>query len=147
LIIAPKSSSVHASSMCRVSHYAVLLLAFWGRNPCMQRVVRLFCAFCRFWTQEGGTVSQIRTQIGMFRPIRMDHTNCLQVAIKSIQFQFLLLFCQPLSVILAFLAGASVPADEVPVLSRSSRCSQKFAQYLTVQPRSASSSICNKCIT
>jgi hypothetical protein len=23
----------------------------------------------------------------MFRPIRMDHTNCLQVAIKSIQFQ------------------------------------------------------------
>jgi hypothetical protein len=23
-----------------------------------------------------------RTQIGMFRPIRMDHTNCLQVAIK-----------------------------------------------------------------
>ena len=22
----------------------------------------------------------------MFRPIRMDHTNCLQVAIKSIQF-------------------------------------------------------------
>ncbi len=26
-----------------------------------------------------------RTQIGMFRPIRMDHTNCLQVAIKSIQ--------------------------------------------------------------
>ncbi len=30
-----------------------------------------------------------RTQIGMFRPIRFDHTNCLQVAIKSIQFQFL----------------------------------------------------------
>jgi hypothetical protein len=29
-----------------------------------------------------------RTQIGMFRPIRMDHTNCLQVAIKTIQFQF-----------------------------------------------------------
>jgi hypothetical protein len=28
----------------------------------------------------------LRTQIGMFRPIRMDHTNCLQVAIKSIQF-------------------------------------------------------------
>jgi hypothetical protein len=28
-----------------------------------------------------------RTQIGMFRPIRMDHANCLQVAIKSIQFQ------------------------------------------------------------
>ena len=24
-----------------------------------------------------------RTQIGMFRPIRMDHTNCLQVAIKT----------------------------------------------------------------
>jgi hypothetical protein len=30
-----------------------------------------------------------RTQIGMFRPIRMDHTNCLQVAIKSIQFNSL----------------------------------------------------------
>jgi hypothetical protein len=29
-----------------------------------------------------------RTQIGMFRPIRMDHTNCLQVAIKSIQFNY-----------------------------------------------------------
>ncbi len=29
----------------------------------------------------------IMTQIGMFRPIRMDHTNCLQVAIKSIQIQ------------------------------------------------------------
>jgi hypothetical protein len=29
--------------------------------------------------------SGVRTQIGMFRPIRMDHTNCLQVAIKSIQ--------------------------------------------------------------
>jgi hypothetical protein len=24
-----------------------------------------------------------RTQIGMFRPIRLDHTNCLQVAIKT----------------------------------------------------------------
>ncbi len=24
----------------------------------------------------------------MFRPIRMDHTNCLQVAIKTLQFQF-----------------------------------------------------------
>ena len=28
-----------------------------------------------------------RTQIGMFRPIRMDHTNCLQVAIKTLQIQ------------------------------------------------------------
>jgi hypothetical protein len=28
----------------------------------------------------------VRTQIGMFRPIRMDHTNCLQVAIKTLQF-------------------------------------------------------------
>jgi hypothetical protein len=25
-----------------------------------------------------------RTQIDMFRPIRMDHTNCLQVAIKTL---------------------------------------------------------------
>jgi hypothetical protein len=24
-----------------------------------------------------------RIQIGMFRPIRVDHTNCLQVAIKT----------------------------------------------------------------
>ncbi len=29
------------------------------------------------------------TQIGMFRPIRMDHTNCLQVAIKSIQYIYM----------------------------------------------------------
>jgi hypothetical protein len=27
--------------------------------------------------------SKARTQIGMFRPIRMDHTNCLQLAIKT----------------------------------------------------------------
>ncbi len=27
-----------------------------------------------------------RAQIGMFRPIRLDHTNCLQVAIKTLQF-------------------------------------------------------------
>jgi len=26
------------------------------------------------------------TQIGMFRAIRMDHTNCLQLAIKTLQF-------------------------------------------------------------
>ncbi len=32
---------------------------------------------------------KVRTQIGMFRPIRMDHTNCLQVAIKTLQFQYL----------------------------------------------------------
>ncbi len=32
---------------------------FWWRNPCLQRVVRIFCVFCRFWTPEGGTVSQI----------------------------------------------------------------------------------------
>jgi hypothetical protein len=25
----------------------------------------------------------VRIQIGMFRPIRVDHTNCLQVAIKT----------------------------------------------------------------
>jgi hypothetical protein len=30
--------------------------------------------------------TETRTQIGMFRPIRMDHTNCLQVAIKSNSF-------------------------------------------------------------
>ncbi len=29
-----------------------------------------------------------RTQIGMFRPIRMDHTNCLQVAIKTHKYNF-----------------------------------------------------------
>ena len=33
-----------------------------------------------------GLLMQSRTQIGMFRPIRMDHTNCLQVAIKTLQF-------------------------------------------------------------
>jgi hypothetical protein len=27
--------------------------------------------------------SEFRIQIGMFRPIRVDHTNCLQVAIKT----------------------------------------------------------------
>ncbi len=27
-----------------------------------------------------------RIQIGMFRPIRLDHTNCLQVAIKTFMF-------------------------------------------------------------
>ena len=27
-----------------------------------------------------------RIQIGMFRPIRVDHTDCLQVAIKTLQF-------------------------------------------------------------
>ena len=35
----------------------------------------------------------LRTQIGMFRPIRMDHTNCLQVAIKSIQFNSIMFSC------------------------------------------------------
>ena len=30
----------------------------------------------------------LRTQIGMFRPIRMDHTNCLQVAIKTLPSSF-----------------------------------------------------------
>jgi hypothetical protein len=28
----------------------------------------------------------IRLQIGIFRPIRVDHTNCLQVAIKTHSF-------------------------------------------------------------
>jgi hypothetical protein len=31
-----------------------------------------------------------RIQIGMFRPIRLDHTNCLQVAIKT--HSFILIF-------------------------------------------------------
>ena len=30
-----------------------------------------------------------RIQIGMFRTIRLDHTNCLQVAIKTQSFMFL----------------------------------------------------------
>jgi hypothetical protein len=35
-------------------------------------------------TTRGSLVSlRIRIQIGMFRPIRVDHTNCLQVAIKT----------------------------------------------------------------
>ena len=35
-----------------------------------------------------------RTHIGMFRPIRMDHTNCLQVAIKTLQKNTSSLQCQ-----------------------------------------------------
>jgi hypothetical protein len=31
--------------------------------------------------------SNDRTQIGMFRSIRMDHTNCLQVAIKTLHWK------------------------------------------------------------
>ena len=31
-----------------------------------------------------------RIQIGMFRPIRVDHTNCLQVAIKTHSFNHFL---------------------------------------------------------
>ncbi len=34
----------------------------------------------------GIRIGKHRTQIGMFHPIRMDHTNCLQVAIKTLQF-------------------------------------------------------------
>ncbi len=30
-----------------------------------------------------------RIQIGMFRPIRLDHTNCLQVAIQTHQLSLL----------------------------------------------------------
>ncbi len=33
-----------------------------------------------FFTLE---VVNVRIQIGMFRPIRVDHTNCLQVTIKT----------------------------------------------------------------
>ncbi len=33
-----------------------------------------------------------RIQIGMFRPIRVDHTNCLQVAIKTHSFIHFLFF-------------------------------------------------------
>ena len=34
-----------------------------------------------------------RIQIGMFRPIRLDHTNCLQVAIKTHSFNSFLIIC------------------------------------------------------
>ncbi len=37
-------------------------------------------------------ISRCLSQIGMFRPIRMDHTNCLQVAIKTIQFNSAFVF-------------------------------------------------------
>ena len=30
-----------------------------------------------------GLILRQRIQIGMFRPVRVDHTNCLQVAIKT----------------------------------------------------------------
>ena len=33
--------------------------------------------------QHRGRGSEERIQIDMFRPIRLDHTNCLQVAIKT----------------------------------------------------------------
>ena len=33
-----------------------------------------------------------RIQIGMFRPIRVDHTNCLQVAIKTHSFNDIISF-------------------------------------------------------
>ena len=33
-----------------------------------------------------GLILRKRFQIGMFRPIRLDHTNCLQVAIKTHSF-------------------------------------------------------------
>ena len=35
------------------------------------------------WVRVCGSRVCRRTQIGMFRPIRMDHTNCLQVVIKN----------------------------------------------------------------
>jgi hypothetical protein len=41
----------------------------------------------RMKEEQEKTWSTPRTQIGMFRPIRMDHTNCLQVAIKTLQFR------------------------------------------------------------
>jgi hypothetical protein len=37
--------------------------------------------------RRSGGSGLVKSQIGMFRPIRMDHTNCLRVAIKSIQFK------------------------------------------------------------
>ena len=42
-----------------------------------------------------GLILRQRIQIGMFRPIRLDHTNCLQVAIKT---QSILNFSQKLMV-------------------------------------------------
>jgi len=38
------------------------------------------------WRIFNFTTRDAWTQIGMFHPIRMDHTNCLQVAIKTLQF-------------------------------------------------------------
>jgi hypothetical protein len=36
-------------------------------------------------------VLDVRIQIGMFRPIRVDHTNCLQVVIKTYDYCWMLL--------------------------------------------------------
>jgi hypothetical protein len=43
----------------------------------------LECVICVFVC-----VYERKETIGMFRPNRMDHTNCLQVAIKTLQFVY-----------------------------------------------------------
>jgi hypothetical protein len=45
---------------------------------------------------------QLRIQIVMFRPIRVDHTNCLQVAIKTHSFKRIYLNFWQIYLILCF---------------------------------------------
>jgi hypothetical protein len=56
------------------------MLRILGRGRSVSTVTELIFVRAQCFT------SVLRTQIGMFRPIRMDHTNCLQVTIKTLQF-------------------------------------------------------------
>jgi hypothetical protein len=47
---------------------------------CSRNCLTLSCHIKSCWPQ----YYTVRTQIGMFRSIRMDHTNCLQVSIKTL---------------------------------------------------------------
>ncbi len=61
------------------------------------------------WIRVNGSFSpgKYRIQIGMFRPIRVDHTNCLQVAIKTHSFvgNFVLAFIVKICSSLMFRIG------------------------------------------
>jgi hypothetical protein len=53
-----------------------------------------------------------RIQIGMFRPIRLDHTNCLQVAIKTHSFIVHMKLCSEVTTLLHVHHG--ITASETP---------------------------------
>ena len=52
-------------------------------NAALQRCWKRVTETGSYWTREG---SENRIQIGTLRPIRVDHTKCLQVAIKTHSF-------------------------------------------------------------